>query len=86
MSKQRDYTLAIVNPLNVNNDDAFCFPRDDVTDQELMEHVFVCNTPDYNTQSVAIPVEDILDLCVMIPLNGKPVCYVAMIPNMLEKD
>lgn len=86
MSKQRDYTLAIVNPLNVNNDDAFCFPRDDVTDQELMEHVFVCNTPDYNTQSVAIPVEDIIDLCVMIPLNGKPVCYVAMIPNMLEKD
>lgn len=62
------------------------FPLDDVTDQELMEHIFVCNAPDNNIQSVAIPVVDILDLCVMIPVTGKPVCYLVMIPNKLEKD
>lgn len=78
--------FVIVNLLNVNNDDVFCFLWDDVIDQELMEYVFVCNIFDYNIQLVVIFVEDIIDLCVMILLNGKLVCYVVMILNMLEKD
>lgn len=78
--------FVIVNLLNVKNDDVFCFLWDDVIDQELMEYVFVCNIFDYNIQLVVIFVEDIFDLCVMILLNGKLVCYVVMILNMLVKD
>lgn len=78
------HTLAIVIPLTRNHAQEFQFPHDDVTDQQLMEHIAICNTPNYESYSVAIPVKDIIDLCVMI--NGANVCYLTTVPNNLEKD